>query len=130
MDFEVRHANRPEPPSEVGAMVKVGLPGERFWCEVTAERPDGSIEAVVANDLCVVECIAFGDKVVLSRRNILESAGLADHRELMSLWAEHGSVPETLAVAALSWRAKRLQSATGVAPLPDTALVIPCDDAA
>ena len=35
-----------------------------------------------------------------------------------SLWAEHGAEPETFAQAALSWRAKRLNAAGGIAPRP------------
>ena len=135
--FGVREAGRPKPHVEVGACVKVGVPRERFWCQVRAVRPDGMIEAVVDNDLVMVEGLRRGDKVTLSHDNVLESAGWLEYHEVLREWAMRGDVkemlreweavggpPESMLQGALSWRAERLQAGVGVAPRPSTTLVL------
>ena len=135
--FEVRDACRPAPCVAVGFSVKVGLPRERFWCQVTAVRPDGMIEAVVDNDLVMVEGLRRGDKLTLSHDNVLESAGWlecqevlrqwamrGDVREMLREWEANGAPPEPMLQGALSWRAERLQAGLGVAPRPNTELAL------
>ena len=67
-----------EPHVGIGAWVKVGLHGERFWCKVKRVRAeDGAFVATVDNNLqrSPYRC---GDGIVLSRRHVLEVAGDED----------------------------------------------------
>ena len=60
-----------------GAYVKVGMQGERFWCIIQRESADGSLLALVDNDL-VKSPWNCGDEIAVQYNNVLETPEPAD----------------------------------------------------
>ena len=49
---------------QVGDQIKAHLPGEQFWVDVTGLNEDGTMQAVVRNDL-VCHNYGWGDEVTI-----------------------------------------------------------------
>ena len=99
-----------EPDVGIGAWVKVGLHGERFWCKVKRVRAeDGALVATVENNLwrSPYRC---GDGIVLSRRNVLEVADDSDRLLYEVVCAVLGDRRD----AALQWH--EVRAALGLSP--------------
>ena len=108
-----------------GAYVKVGMRGERFWCIIQHESTDGSLLALVDNDL-VKSPWKCGDEIALQHINVLETAEPADALALYSLVARLGSVGD----AVIAWRDLRRASGVAVAPNPETMYLLPAEPGA
>ena len=96
--FEARDADIDPPRACVGDFVKVGIRGERFWCEVQSVGEGGTFHAIVDNDLLRSNG-ARGHVLALQREHILESASITDKLTFQRLAAVTGSEQE----AALLW---------------------------
>ena len=117
--FETRDASTDPPPVSVGCFVKVGIRGERFWCEVKSMSGDGRLNATVDNDLLRTDW-RRGHTLALQREHVLESADVRDRLTFHRLAALTGSRRG----AALVWRDMRAMQ--GVSPRPEPAwLVVP-----
>ena len=116
---EVRDKNRKRPKVEPGALIKVGVRGERFWCRVRRVRQDGSLVCVVDNDL-IKSPWKCGDEIVVQKTHVLETSDPMD-MTFASLLSLLGSPAE----AALLWRELRLMGGFGVPAKPKTFFVLP-----
>ena len=104
-----------------GTWVKVGLPKERFWCQVLCVRPeDGVIISTVSNHLVRTSWLKYGDEVELCPSYILESADESDLRDFLSLSMMRG--PHD---GALEWQSRRISSGKAAVPKCDTMFLPP-----
>ena len=69
---------------EEGMWLKVRVPGEKFWCWVICEQTDGSFICSVANDLVTLTW-RCGDRVVVHRSHVLETADMSDFFAFLAL---------------------------------------------
>lgn len=117
--FELRDVTRRPPSMHVGTLIKVGVRGERFWCQIDRIRRDGSLVAIVDNDL-LKSPWKCGDEVVVQRKHVIETADPND-LTFASLLAAHGSFTD----ACMAWKALRIAGGSGVKPKPETCFVFP-----
>ena len=112
-------ADDSEPHVGSGRWVKVGLHGERFWCNVRRVKADGALVATVENNLCrsPYRC---GDEIVLSRRHVLEIAGDEDRLQYERMCVVLGDARE----AALQWQKMRAAMGLSLAVREGVVLVV------
>ena len=103
--FETRDARAPKPRVRRGVFVKVGVRGERFWCRVESVGADGTLRAIVDNDL-QKSSWPRGHKLVLQHEHVLETTDATDGLTFHSLVAALGSPRE----AAVVWHSSRVAS--------------------
>jgi hypothetical protein len=56
---------------DVGRVVKVMIPGERFWVKITRKNPDGSFNAAIAN-LLITHRYSPGTIIKIKKKNIID----------------------------------------------------------
>jgi hypothetical protein len=117
--FEVRDKLVQRPNVRDGMLIKVGIRGERFWCRVKRIRGDGTLIAVVDNDL-IRSHWRCGDEIVVQNNHVLETSDPKD-MTFASLLATLGSAKD----AAMVWRELRLADGSGVKAKPATFFVLP-----
>jgi hypothetical protein len=116
--FEVRDRNRKRPKVEPGALIKVGVRGERFWCKVQRVRKDGALVAIVDNEL-LKSPWRVGHEIVVLPEHVLETSDPND-MTFASLLSVLGS-----SEAAMLWREMRLMDGSGATAKPKTFFVLP-----
>ena len=116
--FEVRDRNRKRQKVEPGALIKVGVRGERFWCKVQRVRKDGALVAIVDNEL-LKSPWRVGHELVVLPEHVLETSDPND-MTFASLISVLGS-----SEAAMLWREMRLMDGSGATAKPKTFFVLP-----
>ena len=118
--FEERQKSAAVPTVKHGTFVKVRVSGERFWCRVKHLRADGSVLAVLDNNL-VKSRWKRGDEIVFQHGDVLETAEPADEHRFRSLVVGLGSVTD----AAIAWQELRRAGGVAVVPHPETVYCLP-----
>jgi hypothetical protein len=117
--FEERQKSAARPSVDKGTFVKVGLRGERFWCCVKHVRADGSLLAVVDNDL-IKSHFGCGDEILLQQTHVLETSHPSDRMTFHSLTTRLGSEVD----AAIAWRDIRNKNGVAATPIPGTLYLV------
>ena len=114
---EVRDKNRRRPKINASLLIKVGIRGKRFWCNVNWIREDGALVAIVDNDL-LRSPWKVGDEIVALHEHVLETSDPSDMTFTSLLSALRSSE------AAMMWRELRLADGPGVIAKPKTFFVL------
>ena len=109
------------PPSvSIGTFVKVSIRDERFWCRVRDVRRDGTLSALVDNDLWRSPW-KQGDVIRLQMCHVLETSEPEDAVVFGALAASLGSLEEAAAV----WHDMRRDGGDAAVGKPNTLFLIP-----